>query len=224
MAEILLVDDDASLSALLGDYLRGQGFSVRAALNGRDGLRAVFDRKPDMVVLDVNMPIKDGWETLKSLREVSDVPVILLTARGDEPDVLRGFTLGADDYVPKPFSFAQLTARIKAVLGRSRTAAEERLKEGDLEVNPRTCQVRRGDEILELTPTEFKLLVVLMRRSGQVVSPEELVREVWGPQYSQEIGYARRYIWHLRKKVELDPENPHYIHNERGFGYRFQVE
>jgi two-component system, OmpR family, KDP operon response regulator KdpE len=155
---------------------------------------------------------------------VSDVPVILLTARSDEPDVQRGFSLGADDYVLKPFSFAQLTARIKAVLGRGKTASEENLKAGDLEVNLRTCQVKHGDELLDLTCTEFKLLVVLMSRSGQVVSPEELVREVWGPQYREEIGYARRYIWHLRKKVEVDPENPRYIHNERGFGYRFQVE
>lgn len=224
MPEILLMDDDTNLSDLLSDYLRGQGFTVRSAQNGRDGLRAVFERKPDLVVLDVNMPIKDGWETLKSLREVSDLPVIMLTARGNEPDVLRGFSLGADDYVPKPFSFAQLTARIKAVLGRGRTAVDENLREGDLEVNLRTCQVRRGEVLLELTPTEFKLLVTLMRRSGQVVSPEELVREVWGPQYREEIGYARRYIWHLRKKVEIDPENPRYIHNERGYGYRFQTD
>jgi DNA-binding response OmpR family regulator len=224
MPEILFVDDDPNLSELFSEFLRGQGISVRTAPNGREGLRAVFERKPDLVVLDVNMPIKDGWETLKSLREVSDVPIIMLTARGDETDVLRGFSLGADDYVPKPFSFAQLTARIKAVLSRGKTSPEEYLKAGDLEANLRTCQVRRGDELLDLTPTEFKLLVVLMRRSGQVVSPEELVREVWGPQYREEIGYARRYIWHLRKKVEPDPENPRYIHNERGFGYRFQVD
>lgn len=223
MPEILLVDDDANLTELLGEYLRGQRFSVRTASNGREGLRALFECKPDLVVLDVNMPVKDGWETLKSLREASDVPVIMLTARGDEPDVLRGFALGADDYVPKPFSFAQLTARVKAVLGREKTTTEERLQAGDLEVNLRTCQVKRGDEPLDLTPTEFKLLVVLMRRPGQVVTPEELVREVWGPQYREEIGYARRYIWHLRKKVEIDPANPRYIHNERGFGYRFQV-
>ncbi len=224
MPEILLVDDDANLIELFGEYLRGQGISVRTAPNGREGMRTIFEHKPDLVVLDVNMPIKDGWETLKSLREISDVPVIMLTASGDEPDVLRGFSLGADDYVPKPFSFAQLTARIKAVLGRGKTATEECLKAGDLEVNLRTCQVKRGDELLDLTPTEFKLLVVLMRRSGQVVTPEELVREVWGQQYREEIGYARRYIWHLRKKVEIDPENPLYIHNERGYGYRFQVD
>jgi two-component system KDP operon response regulator KdpE len=224
MPEILFVDDDANLSELFGEYLRGQGISVRTAPNGREGLRAIFERKPDLVVLDVNMPIKDGWETLKSLREMSDIPVIMLTARGDEPDVLRGFSLGADDYVPKPFSFAQLTARIKAVLGRGNNATEECLKAGELEVNLRTCQVKRSDELLDLTPTEFRLLVVLMRRPGQVVTPEELVREVWGPQYRGEIGYARRYIWHLRKKVEVDPENPRYIHNERGFGYRFQVD
>ena len=224
MPEILLIDDDANLNELFGEYLRGQGMSVRTALNGRDGLRLVYERKPDLVVLDVNMPIKDGWETLKSLREVSDIPVIMLTAHSDEPDVLRGFSLGADDYVPKPFSFAQLAARIKAVLGRGKSAAEDYLKVGDLEVNLRTYQVKRGEVLLDLTPTEFKLLVALMRRSGQVVSPEELVREVWGPQYREEIGYARRYIWHLRRKVEVDPENPRYIHNERGFGYRFQVD
>ena len=224
MPEILLIDDDANLNELFGEYLRGQGMSVRTALNGRDGLRLVYERKPDLVVLDVNMPIKDGWETLKSLREVSEIPVIMLTAHSDEPDVLRGFSLGADDYVPKPFSFAQLAARIKAVLGRGKSAAEDYLKVGDLEVNLRTYQVKRGEVLLDLTPTEFKLLVALMRRAGQVVSPEELVREVWGPQYREEIGYARRYIWHLRKKVEVDPENPRYIHNERGFGYRFQVD
>jgi len=224
MAEILLVDDDVNLTDLLSEFLRGQGFSVRTAVNGRDGLRALFDRKPDLIVLDANMPVKDGWETLKSLREISEVPVIMLTARGDEPDILRGFSLGADDYVPKPFSFAQLSARIKAVLGRGKTATEEYLREGALEVNLRTCQVKRGGEFLDLTPTEFKLLVTLMRHTGQVITPEVLVREVWGPQYRDEIGYARRYIWHLRQKIEPDPENPTFIHNERGFGYCFRAD
>src|SRR3972149_4607585 len=118
MPEILLVDDDHNLTQLLGDYLIGQGYTVRAAGDGREALRALFERKPDLIVLDVTMPEKDGWEALKYIREVSDVPVIMLTARGDETDVLRGFSLGASDYVTKPFSFAQLAARIRAVLAR----------------------------------------------------------------------------------------------------------
>ena len=223
MPDILLVDDDQNLTHLLGEFLRGQGFTVRASANGRDGLRALFERNPDLIVLDVNMPVKDGWETLKGIREISDVPVIMLTARGDEADVLRGFSLGADDYVAKPFSFAQLTARIQAVLARSKGKdSHEQLVAGDLVVDVSTCRVTRGGEPLDLTPTEFKLLAVLMRRAGQVVSPEELVREVWGPQYKEEIGYVRRYVWHLRQKVERDPENPKYIHNDRGYGYRFE--
>jgi two-component system KDP operon response regulator KdpE len=225
MSDLLIVDDDKGLTQLLSDYLSGQGYSVRTVENGKLGLRAMYERQPDIILLDVTMPEKDGWETLKRIREVSNVPVIMLTARGDEADVLRGFSLGADDYVAKPFSFAQLAARIQAVLARSKSKdSQEQLVSGDLVVDLPTCRVTRGGEPLELTPTEFKLLTVLMRRAGQVVSPEELVREVWGPQYKEEIGYVRRYIWHLRQKLELDPENPHYIHNERGFGYRFQVE
>jgi two-component system KDP operon response regulator KdpE len=117
-----------------------------------------------------------------------------------------------------------LTARIQAVLARSKSKDfQGQLISGDLVIDLPTCRVNRGGEHLDLTPTEFKLLTVLMRRAGQVVSPEELVREVWGTQYKEEIGYVRRYVWHLRKKVERDPENPQYIHNERGFGYRFEV-
>jgi two-component system KDP operon response regulator KdpE len=225
MSDILLVDDDQNLTQLLGEFLRGQGFTVRTSANGRDGLRSIFDRKPDLTVLDVNMPVKDGWETLKSIREISDVPIIMLTAHGDEADILRGFSLGADDYVAKPFSFAQLTARIQAVLVRSKGKdLQEQLVSGDLILDLTTCRVTREGEALDLTPTEFKLLTVLMRRAGQVVSPEDLVREVWGPQYKEEIGYVRRYVWHLRQKVEPDPENPRYIHNERGFGYRFEIK
>lgn len=224
MSEVLLVDDDQNLCQLLGEYLSGQGYTVRRAANGRAGLRELFERKPDLVVLDVTMPQVDGWETLKRLREVSDLPVIMLTARDDEADVLRGFALGADDYVCKPFSFAQMAARIKAVLMRGHSAAStEELRAGDLVVNLAAHRVRRGEELLNLTPTEFNLLVALMKRPGAVVSSEELVRAVWGPQYASEIGFVRRYIWHLRQKIEPDPEQPRYLHNERGFGYRFQV-
>jgi two-component system KDP operon response regulator KdpE len=225
VASILIIDDDASLSELLGEYLRGQGLAVHTAADGQKGLRAFYEQKPDLVILDVTMPKLDGWETLKRLREVSDAPVIMLTARDEEPNILRGFSLGADDYVTKPFSFAQLAARVKAVLTRrgGGTSAAERLEAGGLQVDLATRRVTRDGEPIPLTPTEFKLLTVLMRRAGEVVSPEELVKEVWGPQYANEIGFVRRYVWHLRQKVEKDPENPRYIHNERGFGYCFRV-
>jgi two-component system KDP operon response regulator KdpE len=225
MPSILIVDDDANLSELLGEYLRGQGFTIHPAADGQKGMRAFYEQKPDLVILDVTMPKLDGWETLKRIREVSDAPVIMLTARDEEPNILRGFSLGADDYVTKPFSFAQLAARVKAVLARrgAGTSTAERLEAGGLQVDLATRRVTRDGEPIPLTPTEFKLLTVLMRRAGEMVSPEELVREVWGPQYANEIGFVRRYVWHLRQKVEKDPENPRYIHNERGFGYCFRV-
>jgi len=226
MPELLLIDDDESLTELLSSFLANQGYTMRVASDGVKGLRMLFAQTPDLVVLDVTMPQRDGWETLERIREVSDLPVVMLTARDEESEVLRGFSLGADDYVTKPFSFAQLAARIRAVLARSKqqvSDAENFIQGGDLKIDLRTRQLWRGDQLIALTPTEFKLLVTLMRRIGEVVSPEKLVREVWGPQYAGEVSHVRRYIWHLRKKIELDPDNPGYIHNERGFGYRFHA-
>ncbi|MCL4562731.1 MAG: response regulator transcription factor [Chloroflexi bacterium] len=224
MTDILLIDDDQGLTQLLGDYLISQGFATRTAGDGHEGMHLLFDRKPDLILLDVTMPNRDGFETLARIRELSDVPVIMLTARGEESYVLRGFSFGADDYVVKPFSFAQLIARIRAVLGRgSKGARDDVLSKADLEVDLKSKRVTRSGQPLTLTPTEFKLLTAIMRRAGEVVSLEELVREVWGPQYSGEIGYVRRYIWHLRQKIEPDPEHPRYLYNERGYGYRFQA-
>jgi DNA-binding response OmpR family regulator len=226
MIDLLLFDDDNSLTQLLSDFLAGQGYGVRTVENGKLGLRAMYEHQPDIILLDVTMPEKDGWETLKRIREVSNVPVIMLTARGDETDILRGFSLGADDYVTKPFSFAQLAARVHAVLGRSvqENATDNKLSVNGLEVDIRLKRVWRDGQPLILTPTEFRLLVTLMRRAGDVVSPKDLVKEVWGAQYASEIGHVRRYVWHLRQKIELDPENPRYIYNDRGFGYRFGNE
>lgn len=226
MASILLIDDDNNLSTLLAEFLRGQGHLVHICPNGQKGLHEFFEQKPDLVILDVTMPIKDGWETLKRIRELSQTPVIMLTARSDESDILRGFSLGADDYVSKPFSFAQFGARVHALLIRSNTSSSvaEQLDFGSLHVDLATRHVTRDGQAILLTPTEMKLLVTLMHHPGQVISAEDLVREVWGQQYKEEIGFVRRYIWHLRQKLEVDPENPHYIHNERGFGYRFEVQ
>jgi len=226
MSKLLLIDDDTGLTELLGDFLTQQGHMIVVAHDGREGLRQLFTHQPDIVMLDVTMPRQDGWSTLERIREMSDLPIIMLTARDEESDILRGFALGADDYVTKPFSFAQLSARIKAVLARSGHApADEQtqLQYGGLEIDLSTKRVWRDGKIISLTPTEFNLLAALMRRAGEVVSPEELVSEVWGEQYAGEIGHVRRYIWHLRKKIESDMENPRYVHNERGFGYRFQV-
>ncbi len=224
MPEILLIDDDEALCELLGEYLANVGYAVRTAPDGHQGLRDLFANPPDLVVLDVTMPRQDGWETLRRIRELTDLPIIMLTARDDEADVLRGFSQGADDYVTKPFSFAQLAARIQAVIsraGKGTERSEQRLQFGDLEVDLPSKIVTRGADVIKLTPTEFNLLVVLMDHVGEVVSPEDLVKEVWGPQYADEVGNVRRYIWHLRQKIEQDPEHPRYIHNERGFGYRF---
>ncbi len=182
MPEILLIDDDRDLTQLLEEYLSRQGHAVRVASDGREGLRALFEYKADLIALDVTMPAKDGWETLARIREVSDGPVSMLTAHGDESDVLRGFSLGADDYVTKPFSFAQLAARIHVILARAGKTddGEGILRAGDLEVELKTRHVTRNGELIALTPTEFKLLTALMRRADEVMSPGELVREVWG--------------------------------------------
>ena len=226
MAAILIIDDDESLTDLLKTYLSNQGFSVSVASNGYEGFRFMFNNPPDLVLLDVTMPKQDGWTTLFRIREVSNVPVIMLTARSEEVNILKGFSNGADDYVTKPFSFAQLAARIQAILARIETHSpsnQKILKQGEITLDLRTKQVWLGKEQIQLTPTEFKLLKVLMTRAGEVVSTEELVREVWGAQYAGEVGHVRRYIWHLRKKIEADSDNFKYLHNERGFGYRFQV-
>jgi DNA-binding response OmpR family regulator len=225
MAELLLIDDDQGLTELLTDYLRNQGHIVHVAEDGLAGIRQVYLSRPDLVILDVTMPQRDGWEVLERIRELSDMPVIMMTARDEESSVLRGFSLGADDYVTKPFSFAQLAARIQAVLSRTGRMADhdkQELRQGDLVVDLTAKQVWRGDKLIHLTPTEFKLLVVMMERAGEVITLEELVSAVWGEQYTNEIGYVRRYVWHLRKKVEPDPDKPRFIHNERGFGYRLQ--
>jgi two-component system KDP operon response regulator KdpE len=227
MTRLLLIDDDPSLLEILSDYLSRSGYEVETAATGSAGLRAARTAAPDLVLLDVAMPGLDGWQVLRSLRETSTVPVIMLTARSDEPEILQGFALGADDYVMKPFSFAQLEARIRAVLARTAGVPGEdtrRMAAGDLQVDLDAHRVRKGKDVIKLTPTEFRLLVALMEQPGKVLSPVELVRKVWGEQYSGESEYVRRYVWHLRRKLEDNPEAPKYIQNERNVGYYFAVQ
>ena len=227
MAHILLIDDDRSLIELLGDYLRRLGHEVTAVANGQAGIAALADPAPDLVLLDVTMPGLDGWQVLARMRSASSVPVIMLTARGDEPEILRGFAGGADDYVTKPFSFAQLAARIKAVLDRSphlRDAATTIRRGADLEGDVDRHRVLRAGATIDLTPTEFRILVTLLREPGRVLSARQIVSAVWGAEYADETGYIRRYVWHLRRKLERDPQQPRYILNERNIGYVFPAE
>jgi len=227
VARLLLVDDDTALLEILQNYLHRAGEEVRTATSGAAALAALSEELPDLVVLDVTMPGMDGWHVLAKIRERFPTPVIMLTARTDEPDVLRGFAGGADDYVAKPFSFAQLEARIRAVLARSGRGPEsetQQLVAGSLQVDLNSHRVRRDGELINLTPTEFRLLAALMEQPGRVFSPQQLVTKVWGSEYLNEIGYIRRYIWHLRQKLEPNPDSPIYIQNERNVGYYFTAE
>ena len=224
MIDLLLIDDDKPLTNLLGEYLRARGYNVIVAHDGAEGLRKAHASQPALILLDVSMPVRNGWFVLERIRELSDVPVLMMTAQNEEESILRGFALGADDYVTKPFSFAELVARITAILNRIRRTESNRAAVqvfGDLTIDLSDKRVWRGKEMIHLTPTEFKLLAVLIRQAGRVVTQEELVREAWGEEYLEDVGYVRRYVWHLRRKLEVNPDNPRYIHNDRGYGYRF---
>ena len=224
MARIMLVDDDRSLLELLGDYLGRTGHMVEGIPDGARALARLEAEPADLVILDVSMPGLDGWRVLARIRAFSRVPVIMLTARSDEPDVLRGFAGGADDYVTKPFSFAQLAARVGAILERAspeRVDSANVLRGADLEVDVDRHSVLRGGEPVELTPTEFSILVTLMREPGRVLAARQIVTAVWGAEFADDTGYIRRYVWHLRQKLERDPRHPRYIVNERSIGYRF---
>ncbi len=223
---VLVIDDDPHLVQLLSESLATAGYAVLTATTGLDGLRQLYAGQPDLVVLDVMMPGLDGWEALARVRELSDVPVILLTARDAEADRLRGFELGADDYITKPFSLAELNARVRAVLGRCARARVDGKPPpatvGELLIDFGARRVLKAGELLPLTPTEYRLLATLAEQPGRTVSHAQLLERVWGPDYVDEPGYVKRYIWYLRQKVEDDPTHPRYIETVRGYGYRLR--
>jgi len=222
MKKILLIDDDQALLQLLGEFLKNDSYEVLSALSGSTGLRLAYEHRPDLVLLDVMLPGMDGWEVCARLREMSEVPIIMLTAKTTEADTLRGFRLGVDDYVTKPFSFAELVARIQAVLSRANSpvAATGYIVHGAITLNTEIYQAYFRENALDLTPTEYRLLEALVRRKGKVASEQELIQEVWGQYRSEDTALVRRYILMLRKKLEADPSNPQHILTVRGFGYR----
>ena len=224
---LLFIDDDQALHDLLGQYLTQAGYTVSHTLNGPAGLEKFSQKNADLVLLDVMMPGLDGWELCARIRRQSNVPIIMLTAKGEEVDKLRGFQLGVDDYITKPFSFAELTARVKAVLARANQAVDgpdSKHQYDDLTIDFDRHLVLREQQVIDLTPTEFRLLQALVRQAGRVCATEQLLEEVWGSEYVSDVGYIRRYIWFLRQKIEPDPAHPRYIHTEREFGYRFEAE
>ena len=224
---ILVVDDEPDVveSVRLGFTLQWREVEVLGAATGDAALDIVERQVPDIVLLDVGLPDRDGFAILRELRAFSDVPVVMLTARDDAMDKVKGLELGADDYVTKPFNHLELMARVKAVLRRldmpAPASRAPSFRSGDLEVDFALQQVRlRGDRV-ELTPTEYKLLYHLVRNAGHVLQHGTLLAKVWGREYIDEVDYVRVYIRRLREKLGDDPEHPRYIQTERRLGYRF---
>ena len=222
--KILVVDDSKDTTWLLRRTLTDENYEVEIAQNGLDGLRLAYHFRPDLVLLDVMMPDMDGWTTLRRLREFSEVPVIMLTAVGGEKSLVQGLDSGADDYVTKPFSMEELKARIRAVLrrkGLSEADSSPLLQfDGDqLIIDPSSQEVTVRGEVVDLTPTEYKLLLCLAYNAGRVLTPDQILDNVWGPGYEDSAANVKLYIWYLRRKIELDPADPCYIITKRGTGY-----
>jgi two-component system KDP operon response regulator KdpE len=221
---ILIIEDDVALSKMVATYLRKRGFQVASCTSARDGFRAIYEERPDLVLLDIMMPGMDGWEMCQRLRELSEVPIIMLTAKAEERDELKGFELGANDYVTKPFSLKVLTARICAALRRAERMTESSGRmydDGTLRVDLERRQVFREGKLINLTPTEYRLLACLVENRGRVVPHEELLERVWGACYAGAKDCLSLYIHYLRQKLEANPSEPIYILNRWGVGYWF---
>jgi len=222
---VLVVDDDKTLLRFLKEYLEREKYEVFTADRGLKGLRIFYDERPDMVVLDIMMPGMDGWEVCARIRELSEIPIIMLTAKAAESDKLRGFKLGVDDYITKPFSLEELSARMRAILSRTSAQREGEVatyRVGQIVVDMRKREVRLKEEALNLTPTEFRLLAILAKRAGEAVEQNELIAEVWGEYRRGGGSTLRRYIWLLRQKIEDDPKRPRRLVTVRGYGYRLE--
>ena len=209
-SKILLVDNDTPLQTMLAEHLKKE-YRVVTANNGQDTMRKAFQKHPHLVIIEVDLPGMDGWEAIARLREISSIPIVILSKRNSESDKLRGFTLGVDDYITKPFSFAELLARIKAVLNRTHRGTgtlENILIVDNLMVDLNRREVRLDSKLVDLTPTEFRLLEILARRHGKAVSEEDLTKQMWGEYRQEGSTVLRRYIWSLRSKLEEDPATP----------------
>ncbi len=222
---ILVVDDEERMARFIRLNLEHDGFQVVEANRGLQAIQLLRDRMPDVIILDVMMPDIDGFEVLQLIRETSQVPVIMLTAKGEEDDRVRGLELGADDYITKPFSPREMVSRVRAVLRRTDqgSAAGDGIIEVDdhLKIDFSRREVWLDNELVKLRPTEYRLLYHLVQNAGWVLTYDQILAKVWGYEYRDEPHYVRLYVNYLRQKLEKDPANPVYILTERGVGYRF---
>jgi DNA-binding response OmpR family regulator len=223
-SRILVIDDDEDVRSLVRTLLSRAGHDVREAGDGRAGLREFFASPPDLVVLDVSMPELDGWETLSRIRDLSDCPVLMLTARDAELERVRGLAAGADDYVVKPFGRQELVARVQALLRRAGGRGEEQATyaDGYLTIDFAQRAIRVGDREVQLTPLEFKLLAVFVRHPNQVLSRDQLLELVWGDAYGVSPDQVKLYVGYLRKKLAPDDPDEVPVETVRGFGYRYR--
>ncbi len=222
--KILAVDDERLIVDSLKYGLQKEGYVVVAAYDGDQAIVKARDEKPDLILLDVQLPRKDGWAVLREIRQTSRVPIIMLTARGEEADKVLGLELGADDYLVKPFSMRELLARVRAALRRATEYAEpaaQPVKIGEIELDPASHRVMRGGKLLELTRKEYDLLSVLMLQAGKVIARNDLIDKVWQTDWMGDTRTLDVHIRWLREKIEKNPSAPQYIQTVRGVGYRF---
>ena len=224
--KILVIEDDEDIRTVVVTRLNRAGYETTMASDGMDGLRRFYGDRPDLVLLDIAMPVMDGWQVLERLREVSDVPVLILTAGTQERDKLRGLRSGADDYITKPFSGEELLARVEVALRRAGSVIDESgttsYSDSEIAIDFPKHEVFVRGEPVELSPTEFRLLTVLTRSANQVLSQDQLLDQVWGREYVGSLDVVRLYVGYLRRKIELDFEAPALIETVRGFGYRYR--
>ena len=223
--KILVVDDEERMLRFIRLNLEHDGFQVIEAVKGHEALDKMRTDMPDLILLDVMLPDLDGFEVLKMVREISSIPIIMLTAKGEEDDRVKGLELGADDYVTKPFSPRELVSRVKAVLRRveSEGSEEDEVIKVDnrLKIDFNRREIWVDEELVKLRPTEYRLLYHLVQNAGWVLTYDQILSRVWGYEYRDEPHYVRLYINYLRQKLEKDPTDPKYILTERGIGYRF---
>src|SRR3989304_3556390 len=226
--KILLIEDDIEFINLTRTWLHNAGYEVFTAGDGVEGMRRVFSNRPDIVLLDANIPKMDGWEVCRRIRDMSDIPVLMVTVNGQKSDKLKGFNMGADDYLAKPVDFHELIARVQAILRRTRSVMRDNksstFNNGDIEIDWGSRQVWVRGQRVKLSPTEFKIMSCLIKSRGWIVTHEQLLEKAWGPNYVGDRSFVKLYIRYLRQKIEENPHKPRLILTERGVGYYFSME